>query len=340
MELSIVVCIYNGESTLNATLESLTNQTLSSSDYEVILINDGSKDRSADICRDFINKNSQFNFAYIDKRNEGLSAARNSGISESKGRIIAFIDQDAAASETWAENIIKVFKLNKETILVSGPTDSFESDTEFSKFINKHHYSRKEGMKRVIGTNMSFEKSFFDDKGGFFDIFNHAGDETAVIEVRNIPVDQICYHQDVLVKHHFPNTLKKWLKEKKSNGKVSYLIESIKQDGVGPKLQLKHLIKYSYLVTPIVLFLPGWIKLLSVVPFCIFVIRANKNFIGLNETIKIHGYGFIPYYLKAIVITMMGLFYTDIGFINSWIRIKNLKADFLSSSYKGISNNS
>ena len=93
--ISIVVPIYNVENYLRMCLDSIQNQTYQN--FECLLINDGSPDNSADICREYVEKDSRFK--YFEKENGGLSDARNYGIRQSKGSYLTFVDSD-----DWLEN--------------------------------------------------------------------------------------------------------------------------------------------------------------------------------------------------------------------------------------------
>ena len=76
MELSIIIPVYNVENTLRRCVESVLNQSFQ--DFEMILVNDGSKDKSAEIADDYAAKNNKIRV--IHQQNQGLSAARNAGI--------------------------------------------------------------------------------------------------------------------------------------------------------------------------------------------------------------------------------------------------------------------
>ena len=93
--ISIIVPIYNVEKYLRQCLDSIQNQTYQN--FECLLINDGSPDNSADICREYVEKDSRFR--YFEKENGGLSDARNHGIRQSKGSYLTFVDSD-----DWLEN--------------------------------------------------------------------------------------------------------------------------------------------------------------------------------------------------------------------------------------------
>lgn len=87
---SIVVPVYNVENYLNECIRSIIEQEYH--DYEIILINDGSTDKSGALCNEFVSQNDQIRV--IHQLNRGLSAARNTGIREANGQYLLFIDSD------------------------------------------------------------------------------------------------------------------------------------------------------------------------------------------------------------------------------------------------------
>lgn len=90
-KVSIIVPFYNVEGYIEKCLETLVNQTLQ--EIEIILVNDGSKDRSINIVQKFLQRYPD-KIVYLEKENGGLSDARNFGILHSKGEYIAFLDSD------------------------------------------------------------------------------------------------------------------------------------------------------------------------------------------------------------------------------------------------------
>ena len=84
--ISIVVPIYNVEKYLRQCLDSIMNQSYEQ--FECLLVNDGSPDNSADICREYVDKDSRFK--YFEKENGGVSSARNLGIERSGGGVHYF----------------------------------------------------------------------------------------------------------------------------------------------------------------------------------------------------------------------------------------------------------
>ena len=88
--LSIVVPIYNVEKYLEKCIESILNQSFI--DFEIILVDDGSTDKSGIICDEYSKKDSRIKV--IHKENKGVSSARNTGINEAIGKYVAFVDPD------------------------------------------------------------------------------------------------------------------------------------------------------------------------------------------------------------------------------------------------------
>ena len=113
--ISIIVPIYNVENYLRHCLESIQNQTYQN--FECLLINDGSPDNSADICREYVSKDSRFR--YFEKENGGVSSARNLGIEHSKGEYITFIDSDDWVESDYLDVLYKVLKDEAADISVS-----------------------------------------------------------------------------------------------------------------------------------------------------------------------------------------------------------------------------
>lgn len=92
MKYSFIIPIYNSEKYLERCIESVLNQNLSSSLFEIILINDGSVDSSKKICNFYVNQYQ--NIRYFEQDNCGVSKSRNVGIRKCKGEYIVFVDSD------------------------------------------------------------------------------------------------------------------------------------------------------------------------------------------------------------------------------------------------------
>ena len=92
MDLSIIVPVYNVEKYIRACIESLFRQGLDAERFEVIIVNDGTQDRSMEMIDDIIAAHS--NISVINQENQGLSVARNNGIAAARGEYIYMPDSD------------------------------------------------------------------------------------------------------------------------------------------------------------------------------------------------------------------------------------------------------
>lgn len=99
-KITVIVPVYNMEKTLNRALDSLVNQSYR--DYEVIMVDDGSKDKSGMICDEYAAKFPHFKVCH--KSNGGLSSARNKGMELANGEWVTFCDSDDYAFPFWLEN--------------------------------------------------------------------------------------------------------------------------------------------------------------------------------------------------------------------------------------------
>lgn len=102
--ISIIIPVYNVEKYLHQCLDSILKQTFQ--DWECILINDGSSDKSGEICDEYAQRDSRFKV--IHKTNRGVSSARNTGLDEAKGQWICFVDSDDRMTEDALEYMLGV----------------------------------------------------------------------------------------------------------------------------------------------------------------------------------------------------------------------------------------
>ena len=107
VKISIIVPIYNMEQYIGETIESVLKQTMS--DWELILVNDGSNDRSLDICRDYATHNVRIKV--IDMSNSGVSAARRCGLQVASGEYVTFLDGDDLLFSDALEYAYRTLKL-------------------------------------------------------------------------------------------------------------------------------------------------------------------------------------------------------------------------------------
>lgn len=106
-KVSIIIPIYNSEEFIGNTLNSLVNQIYDMDAMEVLMIDDGSTDRSAEICKKYEQKYS--NFKLYQKENGGVSKARNYGIRHAHGKYIMYLDADDTYTSETVKNVVSFF---------------------------------------------------------------------------------------------------------------------------------------------------------------------------------------------------------------------------------------
>ena len=147
--ISVIVPVYNVETYLEECLDSIQNQTYT--DFEVLLVNDGSTDGSQAICERYCKENRRFHL--LNQTNQGLSAARNKGVEISTGEYIVFVDSDDIIKTNYLEKLMQYmtedvdivesqFTVSNEEFLAKSfkePTILFEGNSqEAVKIFTKH----------------------------------------------------------------------------------------------------------------------------------------------------------------------------------------------------------
>lgn len=115
-KISVIVPVYNSEKVIKRCVDSILKQTYS--DFELILINDGSKDKSIDILKDYEKKD--LRIRVIDNENNGVSETRNIGINEAKGDYIQFVDSDDYIDENMLKESLEQLEKNSVDIIMNG----------------------------------------------------------------------------------------------------------------------------------------------------------------------------------------------------------------------------
>lgn len=115
MKLSVIITVYNGEKYLRRCLDSAISQKLE--EYEIVVVNDGSTDASESIIEEYYHQYPHL-IHYIKQKNRGVSSARNTGIKESKGEYVTYIDCDDYIQEDIYGSLLKIAKQGNYDIVV------------------------------------------------------------------------------------------------------------------------------------------------------------------------------------------------------------------------------
>ena len=133
-QVSIIIPVYNAEPYLRQCLDSVLGQTFTN--FEVVLVNDGSTDNSGFICQEYARLDSRFK--YFEKENGGVSDARNSGLDLARGDYVTFLDADDFLFEDYLEKLYIATTLSNADIMIGG----------YSRFDGSDFYFYKDHFKR------------------------------------------------------------------------------------------------------------------------------------------------------------------------------------------------
>jgi GT2 family glycosyltransferase/DNA-binding beta-propeller fold protein YncE len=196
---SVVVCAYNAADTIADNLQSL--ERLTYPDYEIILVDDGSKDRTGEIAKSFSR------VRVIETPNAGLSAARNVGLAEATGEIVAYTDADTRVDPDWLTFLVQPF-LTSEVVASGGPNVVPPDDPPIAQCIARapggptHVLLDDRIAEHVPGCNMAFRRDALLAIGGFNPIYLRAGDDVDVCWRLQARGWKIGFASSALVWHH------------------------------------------------------------------------------------------------------------------------------------------
>ena len=220
--ISVVVCSYNGSRTIKECLQGVSQ--LRYPNFEVIVVDDGSTDRTAAIAAEFEN------FKLLRTPNRGLSHARNLGWTEAKGEIIAYIDDDAYPDPDWLTFLAETFR-SGEFAGVGGPNLAPPSDGNIAECVANspggpvHVLLTDTEAEHIPGCNMAFRRTALEAIGGFDPQFRVAGDDVDLCWRLQQRGWKLGFSPAALVWHHRRNSLRTYLRQQKGYGKAEALLE-------------------------------------------------------------------------------------------------------------------
>lgn len=143
---TIIVPVYNGERTIRRCIDSLLHQTYKN--IELLLIDDGSEDRTAEICRVYAKKYSHIRF--IHKENGGEATARNRGLREATGEYVCFVDADDYVEPEFVSILIKPFQNGTAELSVCGFVEELHEKEVFRPHCEKSQFTRAEALAHLL----------------------------------------------------------------------------------------------------------------------------------------------------------------------------------------------
>ena len=219
-DISVVVCSYKCPPFINNTLKSLSEQEIANISFEILIVDYNESSEIPNLIKKWIDNHS-LNIRYISESKKGLSNARNTGITESKSDIIAFIDDDATADPLWLDQISRSFATSEDVLVAGGKVVPLWSQTP-PDWLDESLYRMLSVIdwgdvprclkwpERLIGTNIAFRKEVFDRFGTFDERLGRFGNNligSEEIELQKKVMDygyQVYYCPNAVVRHLVP----------------------------------------------------------------------------------------------------------------------------------------
>jgi glycosyltransferase involved in cell wall biosynthesis len=202
---SVIIPVYNRKDSIEPCLESVLNQDFS--DYEVIVIDDGSTDGTKDILKKYANRVR----LHFHETNQGVSESRNQGIRLAQSNFIAVTDSDCVVEPTWLKELIKPFSSDDKLMIVGGKV-SDSASRSYWQTVNRGLHTfvshKSQYVKQVVGCNLAFRREFIGQNLYDYRLRFAAGDDTELCwRCRSLGF-KVYYTQEARVTHFHRASLK------------------------------------------------------------------------------------------------------------------------------------
>jgi GT2 family glycosyltransferase len=226
-KISVVIPVYNDAKRLKNILWSLKKQSFKN--FEIIVVDDGSKDNSYDVAKEYADK------VIRNDINKGPAITRNLGIKNANAEIIAFTDSDCEAREDWLENINKFFSDKDNNVMMGKvviPNSTFVGDSISALgfpagghigFENMWKVSKEGYTDHLSSCNMALRKKVFEKHGLIDESFPLAGAEDSELSYRlNSRGVKIRYNPNAVIIHEPRTSLKSFFRWQVTRGRSNY----------------------------------------------------------------------------------------------------------------------
>jgi O-antigen biosynthesis protein len=218
---SVVVCAHQAQDTIEECLHSVTG--LDYPNYEVLVVDDGSTDATAQIAR-------RFPVRLLCRDHLGLAGARNVGLEQAKGEYVAYIDADAQADPDWLTYLALALEV-PGTAGAGGPNPVPPDDPPVAQCVSRapggpiHVLLDDERAEHVPGCNMAFWRERLLEIGGFDPLYRAAGDDVDVCWKLLDRGYNIRFHPSALVWHRRRDSVRAFWRQQIGYGKAEALVE-------------------------------------------------------------------------------------------------------------------
>ena len=192
-KISVIIPVYNTEEYILRWLNSIVSQTFK--DYEIIIIDDGSKDKSSDIIKEFIKSHQDIAVNYIYQENAGQAAARNEGLKHAEGEYICFIDSDDYVDDEMFEALYsEAINVSADIVVCDmkfayddGTTKYFKNISDLSQDNTRNYIISNAGpCAKIIKSDIIKENGLYFPQGIIYE-------DLAVVPAYGIYANKVAY---------------------------------------------------------------------------------------------------------------------------------------------------
>jgi glycosyltransferase involved in cell wall biosynthesis len=205
---SIIVPAYNAEASLPACLDALKAQTVAADQFEIIVVDDGSTDRTRTIAEAHA-------VIVLSQSNKGPAAARNLGAAEARGSILLFTDADCRPAQDWLAAMVRPIEAGADGAQGIYRTDQTGLIPRFvqAEFEDRYRRMRRDATIDLIATySAAYDAKVFRDAGGFDESYTQASNEDTELSYRLVESGRrLVLVDDAVVRHTHPESVLRYM---------------------------------------------------------------------------------------------------------------------------------
>ena len=200
LKISVVIPMYNASKTIERALNSIKEQTFKCN-YQIIVVNDGSKDNSQEIVEKYIADNPELNITLINQINGGVSKARNTGLKQASGNYIALLDSDDYWLKNKMDRQMKYFTQGYDFVCALRNNDVITFPYKIENNIAR--ISLRKLLLKVVGQTSTalFKKEILDDIGLFDEYQKYSEDANLWMRI-SLKYKMIIINEKLVITHN------------------------------------------------------------------------------------------------------------------------------------------
>ncbi len=248
---SIVIPTYGRSRLLSNCLLSISNLSYPPEKFEVIVVDDGSHAPPTKIVEDY---KKSLNIELIHQDHKGPAAARNLGVSASKGQYLAFTDDDCTVQANWLYTFEKRLAKNNNCIIAGRvlnalPSNIYSTASQLLVDYLSSYFKNGNHTTFLTSNNMCLSRELFDRLGGFDESFPRAAAEDREFCDRSIHEGyKVRYEPLAIVNHYHYLTLNRFYRQHYNYGRGAYHFHKIRSKRTNEPIKIEHRFFYSKLL--------------------------------------------------------------------------------------------